>query len=204
MPKFPERFILASASPRRKLMLERLKAPFEVRAPRVEETITGAEEPIALVARLAKEKALAVAKDLKDTEGKTTVIVGCDTIVVLGKEILGKPSDLEEARAMITKLQGRTHMVYSGLALVKLENGREETISNFCATEVTMCRLGKEEIERYFSLEDPLDKAGAYAIQDAGSLIISSIDGDYYNVVGFPIRTLEELLNQWGYSLFSL
>jgi len=201
MPKFPDRFILASGSPRRKMMLELLKVPFEVRVPKVEESISGAEEPIALVARLAKEKAMAVAHEIKDPQG-TTVVVGCDTIVVLGKEILGKPKDIYEAYAMITKLQGRTHMVYSGLALVKLENGREEAISNFCATEVTMCKLSLDEIKRYFELENPLDKAGAYAIQDGGSLIISSIDGCYYNVLGFPVRTLEELMRQWGYSLF--
>ena len=201
MPKFPERFILASGSPRRKMMLELLKVPFEVRVPKVEESISGAEEPIALVARLAKEKAMAVAHEIKDPK-ETTVIVGCDTIVVLGKEILGKPKDIYEAYAMLTKLQGRTHMVYSGLALVKLENGREEAISNFCATEVTMCKLSLAEIKRYFELENPLDKAGAYAIQDGGSLIISSIDGCYYNVLGFPVRTLEELMRQWGYSLF--
>ncbi|MBR4465868.1 septum formation protein Maf [bacterium] len=201
MPKFPERFILASGSPRRKMMLELLKVPFEVRVPKVEESIVGAEEPIALVARLAKEKAMAVAHEIKDPK-ETTVIVGCDTIVVLGKEILGKPKDIYEAYAMLTKLQGRTHMVYSGLALVKLENGREEAISNFCATEVTMCKLSLDEIKRYFELENPLDKAGAYAIQDGGSLIISSIDGCYYNVLGFPVRTLEELMRQWGYSLF--
>ncbi|MBQ7555600.1 septum formation protein Maf [bacterium] len=201
MPKFPDRFILASGSPRRKMMLNLLKVPFETRVPKVEESIVGAEEPIALVARLAKEKALSVAKEIKD-EGGTTVVVGCDTIVVLGKEILGKPKDIYEAYAMLTKLQGRTHMVYSGLCLVKLENGREETISNFCATEVTMCRLTLDEIKHYFDLEDPLDKAGAYAIQDGGSLIISSIDGCYYNVLGFPVRTLEELMRQWGYSLF--
>ena len=201
MPKFPNRFILASGSPRRKMMLNLLKVPFETRVPKVEESIAGAEEPIALVARLAKEKALSVAKEIKDEVG-TTIVVGCDTIVVLGKEILGKPKDICEAYAMLTKLQGRTHMVYSGLALVKLENGREETISNFCATEVTMCRLTLDEIKHYFDLEDPLDKAGAYAIQDGGSLIISSIDGCYYNVLGFPVRTLEELMRQWGYSLF--
>lgn len=201
MPKFPDRFILASGSPRRKMMLNLLKVPFETRVPKVEESIAGAEEPIALVARLAKEKALSVAKEIKD-EGGTTVVVGCDTIVVLGKEILGKPKDIYEAYAMLTKLQGRTHMVYSGLCLVKLENGRTETISNFCATEVTMCKLTLDEIKHYFDLEDPLDKAGAYAIQDGGSLIISSIDGCYYNVLGFPVRTLEELMRQWGYSLF--
>ena len=201
MPKFPDRFILASGSPRRKMMLNLLKVPFETRVPQVEESIYGAEEPIALVARLAKEKALSVAKEIKD-EGGTTIVVGCDTIVVLGKEILGKPKDICEAYAMLTKLQGRTHMVYSGLCLVKLENGRTETISNFCATEVTMCKLTLDEIKHYFDLEDPLDKAGAYAIQDGGSLIISSIDGCYYNVLGFPIRTLEELMRQWGYSLF--
>lgn len=201
MPKFPDRFILASGSPRRKMMLNLLKVPFETRVPQVEESIYGAEEPIALVARLAKEKALSVAKEIKD-EGGTTIVVGCDTIVVLGKEILGKPKDICEAYAMLTKLQGRTHMVYSGLCLVKLENGRTETISNFCATEVTMCKLTLDEIKHYFDLEDPLDKAGAYAIQDGGSLIISSIDGCYYNVLGFPVRTLEELMRQWGYSLF--
>ncbi|MBO4553487.1 septum formation protein Maf [bacterium] len=201
MPKFPDRFILASGSPRRKMMLNLLKVPFETRVPKVEESIAGAEEPIALVARLAKKKALSVAKEVKD-EGGTTIVVGCDTIVVLGKEILGKPKDICEAYAMLTKLQGRTHMVYSGLCLVKLENGRTETISNFCATEVTMCKLTLDEIKHYFDLEDPLDKAGAYAIQDGGSLIISSIDGCYYNVLGFPVRTLEELMRQWGYSLF--
>jgi MAF protein len=201
MPKFPDRFILASGSPRRKMMLELLKVPFEVRVPRVEESIAGAEEPIALVARLAKEKAMAVAHEIKDPKG-TTVVVGCDTIVVLGKEILGKPKDIYEAYAMLTKLQGRTHMVYSGLSLVKLENGREEAIFNFCATEVTMCKLSLDEIKHYFELEDPLDKAGAYAIQNGGSLIISGIDGCYYNVLGFPVRTLEELMRQWGYSLF--
>ncbi|MBR6462489.1 septum formation protein Maf [bacterium] len=183
------------------MMLNLLKVPFETRVPQVEESIYGAEEPIALVARLAKEKALSVAKEIKD-EGGTTIVVGCDTIVVLGKEILGKPKDICEAYAMLTKLQGRTHMVYSGLCLVKLENGRTETISNFCATEVTMCKLTLDEIKHYFDLEDPLDKAGAYAIQDGGSLIISSIDGCYYNVLGFPVRTLEELMRQWGYSLF--
>lgn len=202
MAKFPERFILASASPRRKMLLELLKVPFEVRVSKIEESLGGAEEPIALVARLAKEKALAVAKELGSPK-ETTVIVGCDTIVVLGNEILGKPKNMDEAFAMLRKLQGRTHMVYSGVALVKLEGGREECVSNFCATEVTMCRLSDAEIKRYFELEDPLDKAGAYAIQDGGSLIISSIDGCYYNVVGFPVRTLEELLHTWGYSLFS-
>ena len=201
MPKFPDRFILASGSPRRKMMLNLLKVPFETRVPKVEESVAGAEEPIALVARLAKEKAMSVAKEIKDEAG-TTIVVGCDTIVVLGKEILGKPKDICEAYAMLTKLQGRTHMVYSGLCLVKLENGRTETISNFCATEVTMCKLTLDEIKHYFDLEDPLDKAGAYAIQDGGSLIISSIDGCYYNVLGFPVRTLEELMRQWGYSLF--
>lgn len=201
MPKFPDCFILASGSPRRKMMLELLKVPFEVRVPKVEESIAGAEEPIALVARLAKEKSMAVAHEIKDPKG-ATVVVGCDTIVVLGKEILGKPKDIYEAYAMLTKLQGRTHMVYSGLSLVKLENGREEAISNFCATEVTMCKLSLDEIKHYFELEDPLDKAGAYAIQNGGSLIISGIDGCYYNVLGFPVRTLEELMRQWGYSLF--
>ena len=203
MYAYPERFILASASPRRQKMLQLLKAPFEVVLPEVSEKLTGAEDPIPLVHRLSREKALSAAEKVADRE-KTAVIVGCDTIVVLEREIFGKPRDMEEAYAMLEKLQGRTHMVYSGLTLVKLEKGRQETISNFAATEVTMCRLARPEIERYFSLEDPLDKAGAYAIQDGGSLIISAIDGDYYNVLGFPVRTLEELLNQWGYSLFAI
>ena len=201
MAAFPERFILASSSPRRIQMLKLLKVPFEVIAPNSSEERKDAEEPVRLVARLAMEKAKDVAAHL-EPDTRETVIVGCDTIVVLGSEIFGKPKDKEEAFAMLTRLQGRTHLVYSGLGLIRRFNGREETLSSFCATEVTMCRLEKEEIEKYLTLENPLDKAGAYAIQDGGSLIISVIDGCYYNVLGFPVRTLEETLRQWGYSLF--
>lgn len=202
MARFPERFVLASGSPRRRQMLEALKVPFEVRPSGAEETMGGGEAPIQLVARLALAKARDVAGRLEPAPG-ATIVFGCDTVVVLGGEVFGKPSDMEEARAMIRKLQGRTHMVYSGIGLVKLEGGRREELTSFGATEVTMCHLDEAEIQRYFSLENPLDKAGAYAIQGGGSLIISAIEGCYYNVLGLPVRELENLLRQWGYSLFA-
>jgi septum formation protein len=175
------RVILASSSPRRRELLRQIGVECEVIAPHIDETPRAGESPAALVKRLSLAKANAVA--VKVRRG---VVLGADTVVVLDGAMLGKPANAAEARAMLRRLSGRAHAVYSGFAVVDVENGR--ALKGYETAKVTFRRLAGDEIVAYVASGSPLDKAGAYGIQaDLGAVFIEKISGDYYSVVGLPL-----------------
>lgn len=181
--------ILASASPRRRELLSTAGLSFSVRVADVEEIIDENATPDEVVKSLALQKAQAVARD-----NPSAVVIGADTVVVLDGTILGKPENEQNAVQMLTALSGRSHTVYTGVALIK---GDEVKI--FCeATEVEFYDLTKEEIEDYVATKDCMDKAGAYGIQSRGCVLISKIDGDYFNVVGLPVSRVYRELKAFG------
>lgn len=170
--------ILASASPRRKELLSTAGIEFTVKVADVEEKIDDGLTPAEVVRSLALQKAQAVAD--KNPEA---IVIGADTIVVLDDVILGKPQSEENAVEMLTSLSGRSHTVYTGVALIK-----GDKVRNFCeATQVEFYDLTKEDIDAYVATKDCMDKAGAYGIQTNGCVLIRKIDGDYFNVVGLPV-----------------
>lgn len=180
--------ILASQSPRRRRLLEQLGFDFEVRAPSDDEEIDPTVSPEDMVLQLALEKGKPVADERPDA-----LTLAADTIVVLDGAVLGKPADAAEAKSMLRALSGKTHTVYTGIAV--LHSGTDRCVTGAVATDVTFGVLSDEEIERYVQTGSPLDKAGAYGIQDdAGSYFISRIDGDYYNVVGLPLHRFYRIL----------
>ena len=184
--------ILASASPRRRELLKQAGFEFEVIESQADENVA-VKEPERLVEELARRKALAVAETL---EGEALVI-GADTVVAADGEILGKPKDEEDAFRMLSGLQGRTHQVYTGVALVKKQTGKTEVSSFFEQTDVTMYPMGEEEIRGYIATSEPKDKAGAYGIQGRAAIFVKEIRGDYNNVVGLPIGRLYQELKDW-------
>ncbi len=181
-------FVLASQSPRRRRLLERLGVAFSVRPSHVDETFPTDATPGEAVEQIALRKANAVAPSHADA-----LTLGADTVVVLDEAVLEKPPDATEAFVMLRRLSGQTHTVYTGLALVHPASGR--VVHTHEATEVTFAELTDDEIAAYVRTGSPLDKAGAYGIQDdLGALFVSGIQGDYYNVVGLPLHRLYQLL----------
>ncbi len=178
--------ILASASPRRKSLLEEMGLTFAVRAANVDESVPSGTSPEDLVQLLASRKALAVA----GTCEKEDIVLGADTVVSYRGEIFGKPKDLDDARRMLRTFSDSTHAVYTGVCLVR--DG--VSVSAAVETFVTFAPLSDAEIEAYLSRFNPLDKAGSYGIQDAGGLFVSRIDGDFYNVIGLPLSMVNRLL----------
>lgn len=184
--------ILASGSPRRKEILEQVGIPFVVMVSNKEELITK-EEPSEIVQELALRKAADIAGQVSGE----AVIIGADTVVVKEKKILGKPKDEEEAYEMLSALQNQSHFVYTGVAvLIKDEEQIEKQHNFFVKTKVTVAPMTKEEIKAYIATGEPMDKAGAYAIQGRFAAYIQAIEGDYYNVVGLPIAKLHEVLSR--------
>ena len=186
--------ILASGSPRRREILEDLGISPIVRPADVDETPRDGESPTELVERLACAKADACAADLPaELAGQT--VLAADTIVLReGGHVLGKPADDAETRAMLEELSGATHHVTTGVCLLVRSGGREERVSFHETTDVRFRTLSAEEIGAYVRSGEPADKAGSYGIQGLGRLLVSGIEGDYYNVVGLPVtRTLCEL-----------
>lgn len=180
--------VLASRSPRRRQLLERLQLPFSVHPSDTDEVIPDGTSPADAVRLLARQKAEAVAPAHPDA-----LTLGADTIVVLDDAVLGKPTDADAATAMLRKLSGRSHTVFTGIALVHAETGR--AVEAFESTEVTFAPLRPAEIASYVRTGSPLDKAGAYGIQDdAGALLVEGVRGDYYNVVGLPLHRLYRTL----------
>lgn len=176
--------ILASSSPRRKELLQYLQLPFRTIPTNADETIDPnltAEEAVEV---LAERKAMAAAGH------KGHCIIGSDTVVVIAGKILGKPLDRDDARKMLRLLSGKTHSVYTGVALV--QDGDRKVFSE--KTDVTFWELSDEEIEAYLETGEPFDKAGSYGIQGHGSLLVKKIAGDYYTVVGLPISRLSREL----------
>lgn len=186
-----KRMILASGSPRRKELLQMLEVSFEVLVSDTKEVITK-NEPAEVTKELSYQKAMAVARQVE--EG---IIIGADTVVSIDGKILGKPADKEEAREMIYKLQGKSHMVYTGVTVIA-KSGDMVSASSFAeGTKVNVAPMTENEIEAYISTDEPYDKAGAYGIQGLFGKFIEGIEGDYFNVVGLPVHRLYEELKKF-------
>ncbi|MCD8300162.1 MAG: Maf family protein [Clostridiales bacterium] len=188
------KIILASASPRRKELIEKLGMDFEV-IPSHWEEVTTEEEPDRIVVELACGKAKDVAQSL-DYPGDT-FIIGADTIVVRGSEILGKPGSEEEAYEMLKSLSGRPHRVFTGVSILKIHDAYVEERSFEEHTIVEFYPMSDEEIWDYIHTGEPMDKAGAYGIQGIGGKFIRQIMGDYNTVVGLPLARIYQELSHW-------
>jgi len=184
---FDTELVLASSSPRRRLILENAGFRFRVAASSIEEKIEPDIPPEEQARSLALAKARQVAGGFPDRP-----VIGADTLVMLGSRILGKPGNRDEAREMLRLLSGEIHKVFTGLALVWRRFNLERSVCE--VTEVTFRRLTTEEIEDYVATGEPLDKAGAYGIQGRGSTLVSRINGCFYNVMGLPVSRLTEIL----------
>ena len=194
-----KKIILASSSPRRRELLKIIGINFEVRPSSWDEE--GQKEKKIPPEELCKYYALEKARNVVLPEYDDCIVIGCDTIVVLNNEVLGKPADSREAGTMLSKLSNKTHTVYSGLAFINKKT--KEEIIDFAATDVTFRELTEFEINSYIKTKEPFDKAGAYGIQGKGGLFIEKINGCYYNVVGFPITKVYKLLSQMGVNIWS-
>lgn len=183
--------ILASASPRRQELLSNLGLEFEIEASEVDETLDETMSAAQQVEELAERKASVVAA--QNTRG---LVIGADTLVVLGDKPLGKPANREEAIQMLSSLQGRSHEVFTGLAVIDASTG--QSIVTHQATAVRFKPLSLEQIRRYVDTGEPYDKAGAYAVQGKASIFIDSIRGCYFNVVGLPVAKLADALRTFG------
>ena len=188
IPASPYPLVLASASPRRRELFALLGLPFRVAVAQVAEVVERGEPPVEVVVRLARAKAEVVAAAHPDA-----LVAGCDTVVALRGEVLGKPADGEAARAMLLRLRGRDHAVYTGVAVV----GGGRRAVQVARTTVRMREYTDEEIDAYVASGDPLDKAGAYAIQHPGFHPVATWEGCYANVVGLPLCHLVRLLREW-------
>ena len=191
------KIILASKSPRRKEILENLGIEIEIITAETDES-SEERDPSALVRELAERKGRVVAEEIEERigENERTFIISSDTVVALDGEILGKPRDLDDARRMLKMLEGRSHSVFSGIAVIEISGGR--ITKSASATEETLvyfAPMSDSDVEFYINTENVLDKAGAYAIQGIASTFIDKIDGDYFNVVGLPVRRLFKLLS---------
>ena len=190
----PEGLILASASPRRQQLFSLLGVPFTSLTAGVEENRGHGEKPEEMVCRLSRAKAEALAEDYPER-----LIVAADTIVVLDSQVLGKPADADEAAAMLQRLLGREHLVFSGLTALSPSTGQQDT--ELAQTTVWMRPYSDEEISRYVASGDPLDKAGAYAIQHQEFNPVAYIQGCYASVMGLPFCHLRRALSRLGLTL---
>ncbi len=178
------RLILASQSPRRRDLLDQLGLTFTIQVSPAEEVIPDGEPPAAVVQQIAAQKAVSIA-----AQYPTALTLAADTVVVLDNEILGKPASKPQARGMLRRLQNSTHDVYTGISLIHPASDRE--VTEFEKTRVTFASVSDDEIDAYVASGSPMDKAGGYGIQDhIGPLYIEGIQGDYYNVMGLPLRRL--------------
>ncbi|MDZ4200492.1 MAG: Maf family protein [Kiritimatiellia bacterium] len=192
--------ILASQSPRRRDLLNAAGFVFTVIPPDVDETPRSGESPEVFACRVAADKARAVAGRLPPDSGPR-VIVGCDTVVTIDGEILGKPSNKADAARMLHQLSGRVHQVISGLCvLLQTAPGDREEKTQAVVTEVEFRALTETEIFRYVSTGDPMDKAGAYAIQGGAAHLVAAARGSYTNVIGLPVEILFPILDALGVS----
>ncbi|MBV7334007.1 Maf family protein [Chloroflexi bacterium TSY] len=194
--------ILASGSPRRQQFLTELGLTFDIRVADIDETPHPGEAPIPLVRRLASTKAQAVADQLQP-DGYRSLIIAADTIVALDNQLLGKPADATEATVMLHQLRNRMHQVYSGVSILSLGGDgiaqTQRTIVN--STDVIMRDYSDEEVAEYVASGDPLDKAGAYAIQHPTFAPAAELSGCFASVMGLPLGDLCNLLSEFGVSV---
>lgn len=194
------KWILASASPRRRELLGILGHPFEIMVSEQEEELSE-KDPILLTERLSRQKAEAVFRELEEDHrvafDEEFCIIGADT-VVFSEEILGKPADRQDAKRMIKNLQGKSHTVCTGVTLLGKKGG-EKFVRTFSEqTKVYVAEMSEQETEEYLDTDEPYDKAGAYGIQGLFSKFIEKIEGDYYNVVGLPVHRLYREMKSLG------
>lgn len=202
--------ILASASPRRKELLEQIGLEFEICPAKGEEIITKSV-PEEVVMELSKQKAEEVAAMVSSfgenhkeiTTPSDILVIGADTVVAYDGKILGKPKDEDDAKRMLAMLSGNTHSVFTGVTLVLIDkSGRAGEVVFYEKTDVKMYPMTAQEIERYVSTGEPMDKAGSYAIQEKCAIHIEKIDGDYNNVVGLPIARIYQELKNIGIDIY--
>lgn len=188
--------VLASASERRKELLTRLTEEFNIVISDFDEgKVFFNGDCSKYVMDLAEGKSRSVAKDLN----YGALIIGCDTVVTYNGEVLGKPKDKEDAFEMLKRLSGKIHKVYSGIVIFDTVKGR--VTRDYACTEVKFSHITDEEILKYISTGEPMDKAGAYGIQGFGGVFVEWIKGDFYNVVGLPINKLKYMLREMGVNL---
>lgn len=187
------KLVLASSSPRRQAFLRDLGWDFRIEPSNIDESYILGETPEEMALRLAVSKASDVWR-----RSRENWVIGADTIVVIDGSVLGKPVDEREAKRMILMLQGRTHTVMTGAAVVRPDGG---TLSCVEKTDVTFRGMSEDEAEAYVEQGESMDKAGAYAIQGKGMLLVERVDGCYFNVVGLPLERLSRMLAELGWSL---
>ena len=186
-----KRIILASASPRRRELLEKIGLKFEVEPSNYAEDMRSRLSPGELAKSISLEKAKVVA-----SKHKNAIVIAADTFIVFRGKIMGKPGTEAEARKMLMMLRGRSHSVITGFTI--LDTDRNKVLTKSVETIIHIKNLTPEEIDAYVKSKEPLDKAGAYAIQGLGSVIVERIEGDYFNVMGLPLSALAEGLKEFG------
>ncbi|MEJ8553155.1 Maf family protein [Tepidibacter sp. Z1-5] len=180
--------VLASASPRRKELLSNLNLDFKIMKSYIEEFVNDKYTPESIAMSLSFQKAI----DVANKTGKNSIVIGADTIVVLDEKILGKPKDEQDAFNTLNQLSGKCHKVITGISVLRLSDNKK--IIDYEVTKVKMREFSEDEIKRYIKTTEPMDKAGSYAIQGYGSLLVEQINGDYFNVVGLPVSKLGQIL----------
>ena len=186
-----KKIILASASPRRKELLEKIGLKFKVEPSNYTESVLPGLSPDELAKAISLGKARTVA-----ARHKNTIVIAADTFIVFKGKIMGKPGTEAEAREMLMRLRGKSHSVITGFTI--LDTDSDKVLTESVETIVYIKNLTPEEIEAYVKSKEPLDKAGAYAIQGLGSVIVDRIEGDYFNVIGLPLSALAEALKEFG------
>ncbi len=192
------KIILASASPRRKEILEQIGLEFNIVPSTCSEVITK-DIPKEIVEELAYQKA----QEVFEKVGESSIVIGADTIVVYNGKIMGKPKDEDDAFNMINELQSNTHIVYTGVCVFIKENDEIKKIVFSEATQVSVYPMSKDQIRDYIATKEPMDKAGAYAVQGRFTIYIKKIDGDYNNVVGLPVAKLYNEMLDIGIDLYN-
>ena len=188
--------ILASQSPRRRQLLEQIGLDhFIVRPARGEEVMDPALSPAQLVEELSRQKA----REVAGASDPGDLVIAADTVVAIDGRVLGKPHDREEACAMLSALSGREHTVYTGVTVCR----DDRMLTQHEATQVRFRSLSPREIQAYVDSGEPMDKAGAYGVQELGALLVEGIRGDYFNVVGLPLCRLGQMLSQFGVELLA-
>lgn len=187
--------VLASTSPRRKALLEQIGLKFRVAPSNIEEKMNPRLKPRGNAEYLSQEKAKAVAQRFKNA-----IIIAADTFVVLDDEIIEKPRDTNHAKVILRKLSGRSHVVVTGFTFIDTASGK--TVTKSVETIVWFKKLSKKEIDDYVSTGEPMDKSGAYGMQDRGGIFITRVEGEYTSVIGLPLNTLYEELRKFGVNLF--
>ncbi len=191
------KIVLASASPRRAELLKNIGLEFSITPDDSEEISTPGLDPAETVKELARNKASNVAERIRNSGGlggEEALVIGADTVVVLSGEILGKPKDEADAERTLRRLSGNRHEVYTGVSVIDTFSGRE--VCDHEATVVEFRDISDEEIAAYIRTGEPMDKAGAYGIQNLGALFVKRIEGDYFNVVGLPLCKLGMILKK--------